>query len=215
MRHGAGRLGQRRAAVRDARAHLEQWSAAWRPYLPDMPHEIGEVVGFAAWFDDTPHHHRAFEEYAQAAAEHGHPDYAAARQTAQHAREVKTTAWHELRAVEQHYSMALQHYGSLGHIDNPAERHAAAEDAVATEQTTLTTAQNRIAALRAEPTLRAQRSEVIELSRSDWTADRENRATWLAVRAAEHQHHRPEPGGHGWGEVPENSVGEPSHGISR
>jgi hypothetical protein len=53
VRHGTGRLGQRRAGVRDARAHLEQWSTAWRAYLPHMPHHIDEVVGFAAWFDDT------------------------------------------------------------------------------------------------------------------------------------------------------------------
>jgi thymidine kinase len=215
VRHGTGRLGQRRAGVRDARAHLEQWSTAWRAYLPHMPHHIDEVVGFAAWFDDTPRHHTAFKQYARTAAEQSHPDYAAARQAAQHARKAKTTSWSELRAAEQHYSMVLQHYGSLGHVHNPTERLAAADDAVATEQTTLTTAQNRIATLRAEPTLRAQPPEVIELSRTEWTADREHRAAWLAVRAAEHQHRHVEPGGRGWGGVPENSVGEPSHGISR
>ena len=102
--------------------------------------------------------------------------------------------------------MALQHYGSLGHVDNPTERLAAADDAVATEQTTLTTAQNRIATLRAEPTLRAQPPEVVELSRTEWAADREHRAAWLAVRAAEHQHRHVEPGGRGWGGVPENSL---------
>jgi exodeoxyribonuclease V alpha subunit len=215
VRHGTGRLKQRRAAVRDARAHLEQWLTAWQPCLPHMPHEIGEVVDFAVWFDDTPRHYRAFEEYARTAAEHSRPDYAAAWQAAQHARDAKTATWSELRTVEQRYSIALQHYGSLGHIDNPTARLAAADDAVATEQTTLTTVQNRIAALRAEPTLHAQPPEVIELSRSDWAAEREHRAAWMAVRAAEQQHRHIEPGGRGWAGVPENSLREPSRGISR
>jgi predicted HicB family RNase H-like nuclease len=78
-----------------------------------MPHEIGEVVDFAVWFDDTPHHYRAFEEYARTAAEHSRPDYAAAWQAAQHARDAKTATWSDLRTVEQRYSIALQHYGSL------------------------------------------------------------------------------------------------------
>jgi exodeoxyribonuclease V alpha subunit len=215
VRHGTGRLGQRRAAVRDARAHLEEWSTGWQPCLPHMPHEIGEIVDFATWFDDTPRHHRSFEQSARAAAEQSHPDYAAARQAARHAGESKTAAWHELRATEQHYSMALQHYGSLGPVDNPAERLAAAENAVVAETATLTTAQKRITALRAEPTLRAQPPEVIELSRNEWAADREHRAAWLAVRASEHQHRHIEPGGRGWGGVPEDPLGEPSRGISR
>jgi conjugative relaxase-like TrwC/TraI family protein len=215
VRHGTGRLGQRRAAVRDAYAHLEEWSTAWQPYMPHMPHEIGEVVDFAAWFDDAPCHHRSFEQYARTAAEQNHPDYAAARQAAQRASETKTTAWHELRATEQHYSMALQHHGSLGHVDNPAERLAAADDTVVAERATLTTARTRIATLRAEPTLRAQPPEIVELSRTEWAAEREHRAAWMAVRAAEHQHRHLGPGGRGWGGMPQNSLGEPSRGISR
>jgi hypothetical protein len=215
IRHGTGRLGQRRAAVRDARARLEEWSMAWQPYLPHMPHDIGEVVDFAAWFDDTPRHHRSFEQYARTAAEQSHPDYDAARQAAQHAGETKSAAWHELRATEQHYSVALQHYGNLGHVDNPTEHLAAAKDTVVAAKATLTTAQNRIAALRAEPTLRPHPPEVVELSRNEWAAAREHRAAWLAVRAAERQQRHIERGGRGWDGVPENSLGEPSRGISR
>jgi hypothetical protein len=214
VRHGTGRLGQRRAAVRDARTHLEQWSTDWQPYLPHMPHEIGKVVDFAAWFDDAGRHYRAFEVYARTAAEQSHPDYAAAQHAAQHASETKTASWHELRATERHYSKALQHYGNLGYVEKPAERFVAADDTVATEQRTLTAAQSRITALRAEPTLRAQPPEVIELSRREWAADREHRAAWSAVRAAEQQHRRIEPGGRGWDRVPENSRGGPSRGIS-
>jgi hypothetical protein len=184
VRHGTGRQGQRRAAVRDARAHLEEWSRDWRPYLPHMPHDIGEVVDFAAWFDDTPRHHRAFEQYARTAAEQSHPDYDVARQAAQHAAEAKTATWQELRATEQRYSMALQHYGSFGHVDNPGERLESAEEAVAAEKANLTSAQNRVAALRAEPTLRVQPPEVLEVSRAEWVADRDRAAAWRNLRAA-------------------------------
>jgi hypothetical protein len=215
VRHGTGRLGQRRAAVHDARAHLEEWSTAWRPYLPHMPHEFGEVIDFAAWFDDTGRHYRAFEQCARTAAEQSHPDYDVARRAAQHAGEAKTAAWHEVRATEEHYSMALQHYGNLGHVDNPAERLAAAEDAVVAEKATLTAARNRIAALRAEPTLRVQPPEVLEVSRAEWAANRECRSGWLAVRAAEQHHRRFEQGGRGWGGVSEIHRDGPSRGISR
>ncbi|MDQ6938207.1 MAG: AAA family ATPase, partial [Actinomycetota bacterium] len=36
VRHGSGRLGQRRGAVRAAREYLDEWAQTWRLYLPAM-----------------------------------------------------------------------------------------------------------------------------------------------------------------------------------
>lgn len=216
MRHGTGRLGQRRAAVREAHEHLDRWARTWRSYLPAMPADVDQVVSFAAWFDDTPRHHESFDAYARTAAEHAHPDYLPARDAAKDASQVKGIAWRELREAEQHYSMALQHYGSLGTVDDPHFYLADVDQAIATDSAALASARDQFAALRAEPTLRAHPADVVEAARDLWTLNREQRASWLAVRAAaEHEAARAaEPRSPGWGTVLEISHDEPDHGIT-
>ena len=213
VQHGPGRIGQRRAAEREAREHLQYWSASWQPYLPIMPTDIDRVVSFAVWFDDTPRHHAHFDAYARAAAEHAKPDYLSARQAARSAEEEKRAAWRELHQTEQHYSIALQHYGPLGHVDDPADRLADVERAIAADEAAFATARDRIVALRTEPTLRAQPAEVIDLAQTRWAADREQRAAWRPIpidasRAIEW-------GSRGQGAVPENPAHDRSPGISR
>lgn len=218
VRDGAGRFGQRRAAVRQARAELDAWSAQWRPYLPAIPRDFDQVVAFAGWFDDTPRHHETLRVHARETTEQADPDYLAARAAAQHADEAKTAAWSSLRHVEQHYSIALQHYGSLGNIDNPAERLADTEAAIATDETTLTAARARISAVQAEPTLRAQSADVVELARADWQADRDHATATRHLRwAAQADRERPSigPGGAGRGGEIEIRHDAPGRGVSR
>ncbi len=217
VRAGTGRLGQRRAAVRDAREQLDEWAQSWRPYLPAMPADARQVISFAAWFDDAPRHHASFDVYARAAAEHAHSDYLAASEAAQHASQAKSAAWHELRDSEQHYSMALQHHGNLGTVDNPHAHLAQVERAIATDTAELATARTQIAALRAEPTLRAQPVDVVDFARTTWALDREQRASWQAVRAVAEREERRGfvPRSPGVGTVPEILHDEPGHGISR
>jgi hypothetical protein len=183
VQRGTGRIGQRRVAVRDARDDLEQWSATWRPYVQSMPTDIDQVVRFATWFDDTPRHHADFDAYARTAAEQAHPEYSTVRQSAHDARKVERAALHTLRQTQQHYSVALQHYGALGHADDPAGRLADAERAIAVDETTLANARDRIAALRAEPTLRAKPGEIVDLAHAEWAAAREKGAASRALRA--------------------------------
>ncbi|MGH8860743.1 MAG: TrwC relaxase, partial [Jatrophihabitantaceae bacterium] len=217
VRHGSGRLGQRRGAVRDAHEHLEGWAQTWRTYLPAMPTGPDQVVSFAAWFDDTPRHHQAFDAYARTAAENAHPDYLPARDAAQDASQAKTIAWQELRETERHSSMALQHHGILGTVDDPHAYLADVEKAIASDTSVLTRARDQIAALRAEPALRAHPDDVVDTARDLWTLTREQRASWLSVRAAtEHEAARAaEPRSPGWGTVLEIRHDEPEHGISR
>ena len=127
--------------------------------------------------------------------------------------EEKRAAWRELHQTEQHYSIALQHYGTLGHIDDPADRLADVERAIAADEAAFATARDRIVALRTEPTLRAQPAEVIDLAQTRWAADREQRAAWRATpidasRAIE-------LGSRGQVAVPENPAHDRSPGISR
>ncbi len=183
VQRGNGRIGQRRSAVHAARAHLEDWSATWRPYLPGLPSDLEQVVRFAAWFDDTPSHHAHLDAYARTVAEHAHPDYLPIRQAAHQAREHERATSHTLRQTQQDYSSALQYYGAFGRTEDPAGRLADVEHAVATDETTLAEAREQIAALRREPTLRAQPGQAIELAHADWAAAREERAAARAARA--------------------------------
>jgi hypothetical protein len=221
VRDGAGRFGQHRAAVRQAHTHLDQWAAAWRPYLPAIPTDADQVVAFAGWFDDTPRHHQTLRVHARQAAEQVQPGYLAAREAAHHAEKDMTAAWSSLRQAEQHYSIALQHYGSLGQVDNPAERLTDAQAAVTAEESTLTAARARISALRAEPAVRTQPGEVVELARADWQADRDHAAAlrqlrWAAQADRERAAFTPGgPRGAGRGAVLQIHRDAPDRGISR
>lgn len=132
----------------------------------------------------TTPHHQTLATVARASAEQSHPDYLHARNASEQTREDKSSAWRELHEAERHYSIALQHYGNLGSIDNPAVRLAQEDGAIAADTITLTGARDRITTLLREPTPRAQPPETVDLARADWTADRQHRASWLAVRAA-------------------------------
>ncbi|MFN2561852.1 MAG: hypothetical protein ABR571_11215, partial [Jatrophihabitans sp.] len=162
-------------------------------------------------------HHHAFDAYARTAAEHAHPDYLVAREAAQQASQAKSAAWHELRQTEQHYSMALQHYGTLGRVDEPEARLAQVEQAITIDAAELARARSQIAALRAEPTLRAQPADLVEVARTAWRVDREQRASWQAARALTEYANRREvaPRSPGVGTVPEIFHDQPGHGISR
>ena len=216
VRLGGGRLGQRRGAVRDAREHLETWVQTWRPYLPHLPVELDHVVSFAAWFDDTLRHHESFDVYARVSAEQAHPAYLAAREAEQHASQTKSAAWHELRNTQQHYNMSLQHYGNLAHVDDPVDRLAREQAAIAADTTALAAARDRIDALLHEPTLRVQPADTIEIARVEWTSDRQHRDSWLAARAAtDREAPVMDPRSRGVGGVLENPLERPDRGIGR
>jgi hypothetical protein len=215
VQRGTGRIGQRRKAVRDASDELQQWSATWRPYVPSMPTSIDQVVRFATWFDDTPRHHAHFDDYARTAAEQGHPEYWTVRQSAHDAREAERAALQTLRQTQQHYSIALRHYGALGHADDPAGRLADAERAIAVDETTLANARDRLAALRAEPTLRAKPAEVVDVTHAEWTAAREEGAASRALRAAIERERETPARSRRPAAVPDFSVPNTGPGISR
>ncbi len=188
----------------------------YQHYLPAVPATHDEVVAFAAWFDDTPRHHQALATVARAHVEAEHPDYLAARRTAENAREDKSASWHQLRNTERHYNMALQHYGNLAYVDDPANRLAQEDAAIAADTTTLKSARDRVSALLREPTLRAQPRETLDLARAGWTAARDSHASWVAARAVtDREASAIHPGGRGVGGVLENLHERPGRGIGR
>jgi exodeoxyribonuclease V alpha subunit len=211
---GPGRFGQRRAAVRAAHEHLADWSARWQPALPVMPSDLEQVAYFAARADDTPRHHAHLDDHARGTAEHAHPDYLSARDAAHDAREHEDAAWSELRDTTQHYRRALQQYGALGRVEDPAERLAHIERAVTVDETTLTDTREQITALHAEPTVRTQPGDVLDVAHAGWAIDREQAAAWKATRVAIEREQQRAAVAHGrWGAaVPESPTRD--HGPS-
>jgi hypothetical protein len=58
-----------------------------------MPTRTEDIAAFAAWFDDIPRIHAAFDQYARTVAEHAHPNCRAARAAADRAIQNRDDAW--------------------------------------------------------------------------------------------------------------------------
>ena len=213
-RHRTARTAPRRSA-RGPRA-TRSLVSEWRRTCPHADRSR-RVVGFAVWFDDTPRHHAHFDSYARRLAEQAHPDYLAARTAAQDAYEAASSASHELHQAERRYSMALAHYGSLGHAENPAKLLAQSSRRWPATRL-LRTAREQIVALRTEPTLRTLPAETVELARADWTADRAALGAAREDRMREQRRDQTRDlgwGSRGWGGVSENLDRDRHPGISR
>jgi hypothetical protein len=190
-----------------------------------MPTDPSEVVAFAAWFDDTPRHYARFDSHARSLAEQARPDYLTARTAAHDADAAANSGYTQLHRAEGRYSMALAHHGNLGHAENPAKLLAQSEQAFASDEALLRTTREQIGALRAEPTLRTQPAETVELARADWAADRDATAWWRALLSAGREDRIREQrrdlsrdldwGSRGRGGVSENFDRDRHHGISR
>ncbi|MDP9092106.1 MAG: relaxase domain-containing protein [Actinomycetota bacterium] len=176
VRNGSGRLGQRRAAVNRATEELTRWSATWQPYLPTMPTRTEEIVAFAAWFDDTPTIHAAFDRHARTDAEHTHPNYQQSRDAADAAVGHRDDTWRAWLDTDTYYRVHLAQYGNLAHIENPAGALADVEHTITSTTAQLSTAQTTVAALLAEPTLRSQPGDRLTTERNTWRVERDTRA---------------------------------------
>jgi exodeoxyribonuclease V alpha subunit len=181
---GPGRLGQRQLAVRRATEDLARWSTAWQPYLPAMPTRTSDVAAFAAgWLADSPRIRDAFEQHARALAGHAHPEHHTARADAQTAVQRRDRAWRTWQDTRAHYDLHLSFYGQLGDHRDPDGYLAETEQSVTVTRGRLDTAQERVTALLAEPTLRTLPTERITAEREQWRAARDDHAAQEAEQA--------------------------------
>ena len=86
----------------------------------------------------------------------------------------------------------MQHYGTLG-TSRPRRPPRPRRTGIAADETTLTDARTQIAALRAEPALRTQPGDVLDVAHAGWATDREQAAAWQATLAAVEREHRATP----------------------
>ena len=183
VRDGSGRLRLRRRAINDATEDLARWATAWQPYVPAMPTRTEEIAAFAAWFDDIPRIHAAFDQHARTVAEHAHPEYRAARAAAERAIQNRDNAWRTYRDAEQASQPALGAYGQFVHIDDPNRALADVEQTIAQTAHHLTEARARIATVCAEPTLLVQPRSRVSVERAAWAIDRNTQADRIAAHS--------------------------------
>ena len=120
VRAGPGRLGQHSRAVRHASDQLQQWADTWRPILPDLPSSLDGIVAVAAGFDDTQVHD-AFRRHGRRIADHAHPHYRGARDTARATAAAAAQTWTAYESAASRYEQQLWRYGLLAGTPHPQQ----------------------------------------------------------------------------------------------
>jgi hypothetical protein len=169
---GPGRFGFRRAAVTRAGEQLTDWANSWRPHLPDLPSDTRQIAQIAGWFDDRPAIWTAFDDSARRAAEHGHPEVAASRASADTARHEHDQAWHALREVRRQHENRLARFGAVAFTPDPAARLADVDRDITATRHELADAQARIARLKADSAILSQPPDRLVQERAAWRARR-------------------------------------------
>jgi hypothetical protein len=172
VRDRPGRLGQRRKTVARARDQVTAWAEHWRPLVPDLPTDIPGLLDRLCWFEDRPRIWGQLDQAARAQADAEHPDARAALHAAETTAESARRAWQDYRDTDQHYQHALAHFGNLAHTEHPDRRLADLTSTIPAIAGRLRDARGQVAALLAEPALRALPPEKISTEREGWQADR-------------------------------------------
>lgn len=179
VREGAGKLGQRLRAVNRAGEKLARWSTEWQPVLGWMPTRTADIASQARWFDDAPRLRDAFEAHARTAAESAVLDYTATRDAAAAAARAFDDASREYRQADAAYRVALDHYGNLARTANPASALAETELLIGETQGRVNEVEALTASLLAEPTLRVQPPDRLDVERDLWQINRDMKAREL------------------------------------
>ncbi|CCH90569.1 Conjugative relaxase TrwC [Modestobacter italicus] len=169
---GSGRFGLRRGAVARAGEQLADWADRWRPHVPSLPTETGELAPVAGWFDDRSALWGAFAASARQAAEQAHPEHAQLRAAADTARHAAEQAIRALAEAGQRRDERLDPFGPAAWTPDPAGRLTDLQRDIATTRQELTDTRARIATLTAEPALLAQPADRLTREREAWRTRR-------------------------------------------
>jgi len=173
IRGGPGRLRRHSRAVRHASDQLQQWADTWRPILPDLPSSLDGIVPVAAGsFDNTTRLQDAFGQHGRHIAEHAHPHYREARDTARTAAAIAADAWAVLRNTETHYEQQLWRYGLLAGTPHPQPTLDRLTHRIDHTQQRLDHARSDLTTLTREPALRTLPADRLTAERGTWQATR-------------------------------------------
>ncbi|CCG05649.1 Conjugative TrwC relaxase (fragment) [Blastococcus saxobsidens DD2] len=169
---GPGRLGLRRGAVARAVEQLADWADRWRPHVPSLPTDPTDLAKVVDRPDDRPALWRALDDSAHRAAEQAHPEHAQLRAAADTARNAHEQARLALAEAGRRRGERLDSFGSAAWTPDPAGRLTDLDRDIAATRQELTDARGRIAALTAEPALRAQPPDRLDRERETWRTQR-------------------------------------------
>ena len=160
---------------------LTDWADRWRPHVPSLPTEPGELAPVAGWFDDRPALWSAFDAIARQAAGQAHPEHLTLRSAADAARHAHEQAQRALAEPSRRGDERLDPFGPVAWTSDPAGRLADLQCDIVAARQELTDARARIAALIAEPALLREPPDRLIQKREAWrtrrTADPGQRAS--------------------------------------
>ena len=152
---------------------LTDWADRWRPHLPDLPTDPGQLAQVAGRPDNRPALQAALGAAARRTAEDAHPEHAtlrAAAHAAQHTHEQARRAVVEAGRRRDHQ---LGRYGALGRTPDPMAALTDVDRQIAAAQHELAVARARIAHLEADPAFLGQPPDRLAAARDAWRAGRE------------------------------------------
>ncbi|MDK3255268.1 MobF family relaxase [Blastococcus capsensis] len=165
---GPGRLRLRRGAVARAGEQLTDWADRWRPHLPYLPTEAGELARVAGWFDDRPALWTAFDASAHRAAEQAHPEHAQLHTAVDATRLAAEQARRALAEARRERDQRLDPFEPMAWSPDPVGRLGGLQRDIAATRQDLTEVRVRIASLTAEPVLLAQPPDRLTREREAW-----------------------------------------------
>jgi hypothetical protein len=170
---GPGRLGLRRAAVARSGAELTDWANRWRPHLPSLPTDPGQITRVASWSADNPRLWAALDASARRHAEDAHPEHARLRAAEAAAQAAHDDACRALDDTRRQHEGQLARFGRLAWASDPGAQLDDAEREVTTTREKLAVVRASIARLTAEPALRGQPADRLSQERDRWRARRD------------------------------------------
>lgn len=182
IRDGAGRLGQHRRQVREARIELTAFARRWTPAVPDLATDHAELANQVRWL-----HGRRVEDHINAHVARqisdAHPDADQIRDAERIAAAAYQRAEQSRAQLEAAMFADLRAHRRAGHRPDPAARLVGLAEDVPDVEQELRAAKARVRALTNEPSIRALPDGELECERHRWAADHRSRQK-AAVREA-------------------------------
>jgi chromosome segregation ATPase len=171
LARGAGRFGQRRRQVRDAKAELTVFADRWRPVHSGLPTDPVDLARQVQWVQGR-HVREAIDAYVTRQVAQAHPEAADDRR-------VERAAWAAYETAEQNrirldnaMYRELRAHGHAALVSDPEGRLTTVTEQMAAVEKALQTATAAIDRLQNEPAIVTVTEGILNAEHSQWAANR-------------------------------------------
>jgi exodeoxyribonuclease V alpha subunit len=170
---GTGRFGRGRGEITAATDRLEQWAASWTSIVGDLHDRFGGLVSFATAHPGNDRVGEQLREFALRQAHAAHPEHGVHTDAVTQAREASRAAHAAVHQLNRQHQPGA---GREDHLANP-ETIQRMHDLLDTSERQLASAEQRLAAVRADPavTSRADSGNWLATQHASWRAERARR----------------------------------------